>query len=282
MTRSRSRLRLPRGARPRPPTGIALTFASALAARVQRLHDAARRLIVDQWGQNAHVHGPRHASYRGDATASGWAEQRLRELAAHLRADDPRDVVTVVASRVVRRNGEEFKRLVPISLRRSPDMGKLLDGFRSDALKRIRALDSDAIDELRDILNDAEREAWRVDDLADVIEERLGVTASHAELLARDQVLSFNAAVTRERQTSSGIEKFVWSTSGDERVREEHAELDGEVFSWDDLPTVDGEDNVMPGDQFQCRCVAIPVLPDLDALEQTEAEDVAAFEVAAE
>ena len=90
------------------------------------------------------------------------------------------------------------------------------------------------------------------------------MTRSHADLIARDQTLRLNAELTRERQTAVGIEKFIWSTSGDERVRESHADLDGKTFSWDDLPTVDDEDDVMPGANYQCRCAALAVVPWLD------------------
>jgi hypothetical protein len=47
-------------------------------------------------------------------------------------------------------------------------------------------------------------------------------------------------------------------------VRERHAELDGERFRWDDPPVTneDGDEN-HPGEDYQCRCTAYPVLPEL-------------------
>ena len=41
--------------------------------------------------------------------------------------------------------------------------------------------------------------------------------------------------MTAERHQRLGIEKFTWDTSGDERVRDEHRALDGQVFSYDDI-----------------------------------------------
>jgi SPP1 gp7 family putative phage head morphogenesis protein len=77
------------------------------------------------------------------------------------------------------------------------------------------------------------------------------------------------------RQTQAGISEYEWSTSGDERVRSSHDELDGTRQSWDDPPvTNDDGDTNHPGEDYQCRCVAIPVLPDIgDLTDSEEPED---------
>lgn len=102
----------------------------------------------------------------------------------------------------------------------------------------------------------------RWEDLSGVIEHVGDVTESRAKLIARDQTSKMNGAFNEARQTSIGIEKYEWQTAGDERVRETHAENDGKVFSWDDPPEATGN----PGDDINCRCVAIPFF-DLDELE---------------
>lgn len=45
-----------------------------------------------------------------------------------------------------------------------------------------------------------------------------------------------NAAFNEIRQVGLGIESYTWQTSGDERVREDHAAHDGTVFRWSDPP----------------------------------------------
>ncbi|MFI2130386.1 minor capsid protein [Lysinibacillus fusiformis] len=64
--------------------------------------------------------------------------------------------------------------------------------------------------------------------------------------------------MTAERHQNIGIEKFTWYDSADELVRKSHKELSGKVFSYDDPPTVNGR-VVLPGEDYRCRCVAIPV-----------------------
>lgn len=91
------------------------------------------------------------------------------------------------------------------------------------------------------------------------IQKSYKVSESRASLIARDQTAKFNGNLTELRQTEVGVTKYMWSTSGDERVRDSHREKDGVTFSWDDPPSDTGH----PGEDYQCRCIAIPVFDDL-------------------
>ena len=106
-----------------------------------------------------------------------------------------------------------------------------------------------------------------VDDLKgqlwDLMKERGDVSESRASLIAVDQTLKLNSALTEDRHKSVGIDRYEWSTSGDERVREMHAELDGHQFSYDDPPVTNEEgDTNNPGFDYRCRCLAIGLLSD--------------------
>lgn len=91
--------------------------------------------------------------------------------------------------------------------------------------------------------------------------EQVEITEGRAQFLAVDQAGSILGQMTAERHKNIGIEKFTWDTSGDERVRDTHRELDGKVFAYDDPPTVGGR-QVLPGEDYRCRCIAIPVFND--------------------
>lgn len=106
----------------------------------------------------------------------------------------------------------------------------------------------------------------RWEDFANVIDHIGDVTEYRAKLIARDQTSKMNSSFNQVRQTDLGINKYQWETAGDERVRDSHAENDGKVFSWDDPPEETGH----PGEDIQCRCVAIPVF-DLDDVEEEAA-----------
>lgn len=97
---------------------------------------------------------------------------------------------------------------------------------------------------------------------------RFALDGSKANLLARDQIGTLSADLTRTRQESAGVKEYIWRSSGDERVRACHRELDGKTFRYDDPPamwymTKRGKiytgRHCNPGEDYQCRCVAKPV-----------------------
>jgi SPP1 gp7 family putative phage head morphogenesis protein len=100
------------------------------------------------------------------------------------------------------------------------------------------------------------------------IQEAYGIDRRHAQFIARDQMAKLNADLTRAQQKDAGVEEYVWSTSGDRRVRDRHRELDGKRFKWGDPPIVDKRTGrrAAPGEDYNCRCVALPVfnLSELD------------------
>jgi len=112
-------------------------------------------------------------------------------------------------------------------------------------------------------------EGMRWESLVEQIQHDGDVTENRAKLIARDQTAKINSAFNQERQQQVGIEKYEWQTSGDERVRESHAEVDGKIFEWGEAGPVAGSVNgepCHPGEDIQCRCVAVPVV-NMEALE---------------
>jgi len=97
------------------------------------------------------------------------------------------------------------------------------------------------------------------DDIAEDLQKNYGISENKAALIARDQTSKFNGDLTRVRQQSVGLTKYIWSTSLDDRVRPEHEEREGVVFSWDDPPE-DGH----PSEAVNCRCVALPYVEPSD------------------
>ena len=93
--------------------------------------------------------------------------------------------------------------------------------------------------------------------LTATVQNELRIAKNRAKLIARDQTNKFLGNLNELRQTSLGVEEYIWSTSKDERVRSSHAARDGRKFKWDDPPP-DGH----PGIPIQCRCTALPVLKD--------------------
>jgi SPP1 gp7 family putative phage head morphogenesis protein len=104
------------------------------------------------------------------------------------------------------------------------------------------------------------RTGTRVEAILEPLRERFEVSNSRASLIARDQVLKLNGRVAEQRQKMAGIARYRWSTSRDERVRDSHADLDGTIQRWDSPPEVAPGRFEHPGGDYQCRCVAIPLM----------------------
>lgn len=77
---------------------------------------------------------------------------------------------------------------------------------------------------------------------------------SRAKLIAQDQTAKLNSDLNRFRQGQAGIDRYVWRTSRDERVRPRHRALDGRVYRWGEATGAEG--GAPPGQPIRCRCVA--------------------------
>lgn len=141
---------------------------------------------------------------------------------------------------------------------RDTTIGPKLTGWTTENVALIKSLPSETFDRIERIVLAGVNDGRRWEDMADEIEKRFDVARGRAQLIARDQVGKFYGAVNRARQGELGITQYRWRTSLDERVRPDHAEREGKLFSWDDPP----EDGA-PGQPINCRCTAEP---DLSAL----------------
>lgn len=104
-----------------------------------------------------------------------------------------------------------------------------------------------------------------------------GLSEKHCKLIARDQMGKLNGNITEAQMQEIGLELYVWSTAYDDRVRDSHAVMEGLLCRWDDA-SVCSYDNgktwvnrpsnavqLHPGQDIQCRCVALSFYPELEA-----------------
>ena len=135
-------------------------------------------------------------------------------------------------------------------------------------VQKIRTIPNQTLDEMREILNEGFRQGSSIRDISKKIQEAYNMSKHNAELLARDQIASLNAQITKYQQTDAGVSKYKWSTSHDARVRDCHKALNGKIFDWNDPPEMwydtKSKGRVYtgrrchPGEDYCCRCVAIP------------------------
>lgn len=133
--------------------------------------------------------------------------------------------------------------------------------FIEQNINLIRSVAGQQLRSVKTIVEEAAIVGRSVRDITKEIEAVTLVSKSRANLIARDQILKLHSNITKNRQTRAGVRRYIWTTSNDERVRDAHSDLDGTTQSWDAPPisSDDGSQN-HPGEDYQCRCIAFPVI----------------------
>jgi len=269
----------------RPPSAALVAYtralrdlvAAAAAITTQVLHDegllphdAARTDAAD--GAPAGPTLPAQLPLPGVSTAqvARVTTRMRRELRALVERRPILEGINHVAGLAQQHSRDEWMRQLRASLGvditvADPDLRHVATAFRRTNTDLITSLVDEHVDRVRRALSDA-GSGTRVEDIAGAIQEATGATESRAALIARDQVLKLNANITSERHVAAGITEYIWRTSRDERVREEHKALDGTRHRYDDPPVVDKRrgERANPGTYFRCRCTAEPIIPGFD------------------
>lgn len=135
----------------------------------------------------------------------------------------------------------------------------LMEQWVSDNVDLIKTVPNDMLGRMKQIVSDGYRNGTRPKDMAEKIQGVYGMSRGHAQFIARDQISKLNAKITQREHADAGVTEYVWSSSGDERVRESHKRLNGHIFKYSDPPETDNGRHCNPGEDYNCRCVAIPV-----------------------
>lgn len=116
----------------------------------------------------------------------------------------------------------------------------------------------------QDLARSAQLGGRRAPDVAAELLKTESITQARATLIARTEIAKSNAALTQARAEFVGATHYIWRTVGDADVRDVHAELDGEIFRFDDPPEIDGEGAHGPGEIWNCRCYAEPIFSEVE------------------
>lgn len=206
------------------------------------------------------------------------------ELEQKLAAYGLDDLVAKISKMTKNTSLREWKRVVHDTL----GIDLLNDYYSADfyeaALRRwvdenvlkIKSIPNEALGEMQQIVLNGYKSGATITDITKSIQERYKLSRRRAQLLARDQVSTLNSQISKMQQQDAGCTKYRWSDSRDSRVRDCHRTLNGKVFSWDEPPEMwyDTKNSgrvytgrrCHPGEDYCCRCVAIPVF-DIDTID---------------
>ena len=158
-------------------------------------------------------------------------------------------------------------------LRNSPNITEKVNAMTTANVQLIKSIRSQYLDKVQNAVTQAVVNGALNKDLVQQIKDIGKTTEKRAIFIARDQSSKLNATLTQARHEDVGVTKYMWSTSGDERVRDSHAEKDGQVFEYANPPADTGN----PGHDVNCRCVAIAVFDEVQEKqinEQLEQQDI--------
>ncbi len=140
--------------------------------------------------------------------------------------------------------------------------GTIRTGLTEGIELGVRDLSQRIIQSTRRAVKKNLEEGGRVDRLILLIALQRGLAKLRVQTLAESEAAAAISTFREERYTEIGLNRYIWSTVGDERVRHDHRALDTQVFSWSSPPIVDRASGRRghPGDDYNCRCVAIPLV----------------------
>lgn len=224
------------------------------------------------------------AALRADAfTLDAGEGKEIRKLIADARArmhktimtSEIEDLASMYASNTASYQKQQLARQTRAALGVDPFIADhrlqpLTEAFVDANVGLIKKLTDDVAGRIETQAISAVQNGTLWTDFRDQLETSFGFTESRSELIARDQTGKLYGQLNASRQRELGVTSFIWRTSEDDRVREEHEALDGETFSYDDPP-----DEGLPGEPIQCRCTAEPDFSDILGEASDDKEDTA-------
>lgn len=221
---------------------------------------------------------------------------QLKYLAPEYTADSWVDTITsAIALLRQRLSGDNFKRyaerlatsfITDINTRNIQTMGKQFGSFGIDIMTNnkqvtdflqasiaenvqlITSIQSQYLDRVETLVLTNMRAGLRPSAIQQQLQDQFGVTKTRARMIARDQTSKATNGLARKRMQASGLEYFRWLDSSDQRVRARHRSISNKItmygkgiYKFSDLPLNDKGEPIFCGDEVNCRCVPIPILP---------------------
>ena len=247
------------------PDAQRLGYFSALRkGPVATLREVVKRIILPALAGLAATEA-RADGVRLDAKspARSLTDKALRAWSTRWSEDRIGDLVQPWAQQTAGLSREQIQGLMADNLGikvdlAEPNIKSALSDWRDTNVELIRDIPKKALGQMADVLKQGMAEGKRPEDMADDIMERLDVSESRANLIARDQVGKLYGEVNKARYEDLGLTKYIWRTMNDNRVRDEHEEREGETYEMGEL----GDDEE-PGQPVNCRCYMEPVIDDV-------------------
>ncbi|WP_186096944.1 phage minor head protein [Burkholderia gladioli] len=183
-----------------------------------------------------------------------WAESTAARMLADLSRRDEQAWMQRAA---------DMSRALRDEIQNAPT-GEALRRLMAEQVTLITSIPREAADRVHKLTLEGLVDSTRSSEIAKMIAASGEVAASRATMIARTEVSRASTVLTEARAARIGSPGYFWRDVGDGAVREDHRELNGQFFSWDDPPIADKRTGARahPGCIYNCRCWADPVVPD--------------------
>ena len=229
------------------------------------------------------------AAYEAAVFNESFSKDSLAELSLLQEgvSDDLKAEISYAAEQVARKVSSSIAEMTEMTVGKPyyPQAAKesLLKDWESNFQMLCVSAESDAKKDISRLVQQAKNEGWNGKQLEKAVKKDLPEKyANRASLIARTETAKLNTSVTLETYKEIGCQYYMWMATLDERVRPDHAAMNGRICSVAD-PTVYFEENpddplhpvekqrvegemcmLHPGDDFQCRCTMVMWDPVID------------------
>ena len=247
-------------------------------AAERRLQNALRNELEDYIG----------AAYGAAIFNESFKTDSMEELALLPEglSDDFKAEISYAAESIARKVSSSIAEMTEMTVGKPyyPQAAKerLLKDWESNFQVLCVSAESDAKKDIARLVTQAKNEGWNGKQLEKAVMKELpDKYANRASLIARTESAKLNTSVTLETYKEIGCKYYMWMATLDERVRPDHAMMNGLICSATD-PTVWYEENpddpmhpiehkrddtmvhLHPGEDFQCRCTMVMWDPVID------------------
>lgn len=210
------------------------------------------------------------------ATSQARFEEKLKRIDRQLAQTLPEEIADSVKTAdlfdtALWKTDREFERTLS-KLTVAPELTparrkKIADEWQENMDKWIKGWTEQEIIKLRKSIQRSVFAGNRYESVVRSIKQSYGATENKARFLARQETNLLLSKFKEARYTDSGVPEYKWKTvvgSPKHPVRHSHKILDGKIFRWDTPPITTGKNEPQrrnnPGEDFGCRCSAVPVV----------------------
>lgn len=140
---------------------------------------------------------------------------------------------------------------------------KIAEEYNKNMERYIVDFTEEEIEKLRDRLSASLLKGRRQKEFVAEIAHSYSISESRAKFIARQETSLFAAKLKETRYLAAGVKEYIWRTIRDgHKIREDHKLLDGTTQRFDKPPITNQKTKARnnPGEDYNCYCVAIPVV----------------------